>query len=300
MSTTKLLLTSIFLLASTFLMSQGKLTGQILEEKTNAPIPFATIYINGTTTGTISDSLGNFNLRTRQKQVELVVSHVSYNTKALQLNFTNNKNLCIHIQPKKLQINEVVITDKNKRAANLRIFRDLFLGSDIWGMSATIKNEEALKFHWEYRNQTVYYNSKGQIMIPYDLDRAKIDCTSIQKIPWRLTAEADEPLIIALPKTGYELHMNLIAFAFQRRTPDTEEQSGYLGYYYFKELPCSSKWKKKQITRNRNHAYYNSAQHFCRSLYNKRLKENGYKIFEKTEKNGKPFFQKANIDSLAH
>jgi len=53
-----------------------------------------------------------------------------------------------------------------------------------------------------------------------------------------------------------------------------------LAYYYFKPYKFKNKFEEHKFQKNRMNAFYNSREHFCRSLFSNRLKENGYVLIE--------------------
>src|SRR5215210_3233797 len=57
------------------------LTGRVLDATTHQPLPFATIAVKGTVTGTSADAGGFFSLKTKQAPpFTLIISSVGYRT----------------------------------------------------------------------------------------------------------------------------------------------------------------------------------------------------------------------------
>ena len=140
---------------------------------------------------------------------------------------------------------EVVITDKKVKRKDLSYFKNMFLGDDRWGRHATIRNENAIMI------ENTNYNG-----------------ASVFK------AWASEPLIIDLPLLGYELYVDLVHFTVEHIGGNT--LCDMLGYFYYKPYSIGTKSKLVGFEKNRRQAYYNSSQHFLRSVYENRLEENGY------------------------
>ena len=82
----KLLL--LFLIISTSSFSQTTITGNLIDKETNLPIEFATVYLNETSIGTISDSSGYFVLKNIPLPCKVVVSHINYETMTAEYQVT--------------------------------------------------------------------------------------------------------------------------------------------------------------------------------------------------------------------
>jgi TonB-dependent starch-binding outer membrane protein SusC len=79
----------ILLSVSVFAFSQTKLTGKVLDTE-NSPIIGASIYIEGTSLGTISNIDGEFHIETKLKEGKLVVSFIGCTTVKLAFNGSQN------------------------------------------------------------------------------------------------------------------------------------------------------------------------------------------------------------------
>jgi hypothetical protein len=118
-------------------------------------------------------------------------------------------------------------------------------------------------------------------------------------VPIDLKANSIKPLIINLPLLGYNLYVNLIGFILGYNSSLKADQSSNLGFYYFIPIIPETKRDSIRISKNRLKAYYNSSPHFCKSLFNKNLEENGYRVFEKitSEQNNKTRLKEIKLDS---
>ncbi len=223
---------------------QSTVSGIVRDSRSGDPMPFATVYVNGTTKGTITDNDGRFELNNVQFPSTIVFSFVGYKTQVLDL--TRN--------PGTLQIKlstndglpEVVITDYSNRQMYLDYFKTMFLGDDRWGRHAIIRNEDVIMFH--------NYGTVGNGTM--------------------FKAWAGEPIIIDLPLLGYELYVDLIDFTVQRT--GGKSVCDILGYFFYKPDSTLKKFQTAKVEKNRRAAYYNSNLHFLRSMYSNRLAENGY------------------------
>jgi hypothetical protein len=123
-----------FCLYGSLLFCQSLLSGTVVEAANQEPIPFATVYFDGTTIGQTTDEHGTFQLSAEQIELPalLVVSHVGYQTLSLSVDSVQQElKLALRIQEQ--MISTVVVQDRDRRQKNLEEFRQVFLGSDAWG-----------------------------------------------------------------------------------------------------------------------------------------------------------------------
>jgi len=223
---------------------QSTVSGVVIDIHSGEPMPFATVYVNGTTKGTITDNDGLFKLNGIKFPSTLVFSFVGYKTQVLELNHDPGI-LRIRLQTND-DLPEVVITDYSEREKYLEYFKSMFLGDDRWGRNATILNEDAIMF----------------------------DNSGTDEAGTLFKAWAGEPIIIDLPLLGYELYVDLANFSVQRIGGNAI--CDILGYFFYKPYSTENMRQNAKYEKNRAAAYYNSNLHFLRSLYQNRLAENGY------------------------
>jgi outer membrane cobalamin receptor len=104
----KHLLMVVFLLTSTAIFAQTKLSGKVVDES-NQPLPGASVVVNGTNSGASTDFDGNFNFETSASSGTILVSFVGYETKTLSFNGTKNFGT-IALAPSAEALDEIVIT----------------------------------------------------------------------------------------------------------------------------------------------------------------------------------------------
>jgi hypothetical protein len=236
-----------FLIIPSFaLFSQGyTVEGQVTDLESGLPVPMATVYVNGTTRGTISGPDGDFRLERVVLPCELILSHVSYELINVPLRDTAHlKKLDFKMEPRVIRLLEATIIRPQLRDEYLRSFRLLFLGQDYEKSGARILNDSVLMI-------TIRENEQFSV-------------------------EASGPIMVYLPETGYMLTTDLVRFSVDY----SEELKGYhcsiLGFYYFEPIETGSRKEQRLQARRRTEVYYNSSMHFCRSLYHNQLMENGY------------------------
>ncbi len=239
-----------------------QLSGLIYDSETGAPVQYGAVYINGTTIGTISDSLGHFVLGNTDWPDEIVVSHINYRLKLFEPD-TGSNYLEIPLERKYFEIGEVSAKEKSRRAANLAYFNKALLGEDYWGEHAEILNDSVLRFYVTYDSALTADGKEPPV--------SRADTFGVQ---------AFAPLIISLPKLGYILHYDLIAFEERKDTSLGIKIMHTRGRSYYVQQTDASRLQKIQWDRKMKEVYYHSRQHILRSLYDDKLAENGYRIYK--------------------
>ncbi len=275
----RVLLFAFLTLIPAFLLGQKTITGIVLDSLTQEPLPSATVYVNGTTLGTTTDSNGRFELKEVSFPATIVFSFVGYQPKALELD-RNPGRLTIGLTPN-IELPEIVVSGKKNRIdkVNLDYFKTMFLGDDKWGKRATIKNENVLMFDRSYQTS---YNTRqigkakfAKTYITNDVfEKHESYLDTVKVVTSVFTAWAYEPLIIDLPLLGYELYVDLVRFTVEQVNNVTS--CNMLGYFYYKPYEKLKKRQAKSIEDNRKRAYWGSSQHFLRSFAQDSLSENGY------------------------
>lgn len=282
----------ISLLLTSFPLTAQQVSGTVTDSLTGAPIPFATVYFDGTTIGETTNEEGRFTLTATSLRfpATLIASHLSYGNKSVQLRKARSS---VHfiLRPLTLTVAAVEVTDQNQRLKNLEEFRALFLGVDDWGRRATIKGEDALVFSRDYRRKKLS-NARSLFpdgKIPPTLKNARWaeDGRSIVFEKARnLMAVSNAPLEIDLPDLGYVLFVDLQRF----RTDYAEGITNRLGTYFWRPYEGNNPEKaRKKHLKNRELAYHNSNVHFLRALFQDRLEEEGYAIYEVIGNDARPF-----------
>jgi CarboxypepD_reg-like domain len=238
------------------------ITGKIIDDQTQNGVDFATVYVNGTTIGTLSNKEGLFSLQLRGIVLpcQIVISHVSYVSRSVRIYENSDTNITIRIIARVVEIPEVSVVEKGLRRENIWHFRRVFFGNDIWGKNAILENDSVLNFKTEY----------------FEGDSADIGLKGKLK---SFTVKSSAPLKINLPLLGYDLQLDLISFTEKFDSAQNGYLLSTLGTYYYKQMAASSKSRENKYRRNRLRAYYYSPQHFTRSLFDNKLHENGYLIY---------------------
>ena len=265
------------------LFCQSRISGTVTDKQSKQPVDYASVYLNGTTNGTLTDSLGKFHLDNVRFPCTLVISHLSYITQSMDIEDPLTSPLNISLKLKMNEISGVSVQDRNLRDQNMRTFKRQFLGTDIWGKYANIENEEAIQFSRDYiTRQSSVTDKKLDYAMRSDPElQWSADSTMVTySVPVNLKAESLQPLKIQLPLLGYTLYYDLVGFIYEFSNNFNGDLSAMIGYSYFLPVPYQSKRDSIRIQKNRQKCYYNSAQHFCKSLYENKLANNGYLLIE--------------------
>ena len=242
------LLTLLLALIALQAPAQGtRLQGAVYDRESGLPIPDVTVYLNGTTRGTTTDSEGVFYLAGIPVPCELILSHVSYELQSLYIEDTSGLvGLSFYLNMRIISLQEIKIVHDSTRLDYLGPFKLWFLGENYKKTGARILNDSVLYF------------------IPIEGDQFE--------------AYAKEPLEIDLPETGYQIKIDLVHFKLTVKEELGNYHCSILGYFYFHEIPVFSRRQQRDLARSRVEAYYNSRLHFYRSLYEDRLTENGFEL----------------------
>ncbi|TYP97892.1 carboxypeptidase-like protein [Tenacibaculum adriaticum] len=229
----------LFLFSFGKIIAQTNIKGKIISAKSEI-LEGASVFLNNTTFGTISDEKGEFQLKIKEGNYVLVVSYLGFKTQQIKINTSEkSKFLVIKLLPETNLLNEVVI-EKTKYDEdwkyNLSRFKQAFLGRSKLANDCIILNEKTLHFNYNFKTQA-------------------------------LTATTKEPLKIKHKSLGYLITYDLLDFTL------VQNKLFFSGYARYENLKKSikSKWKK-----NRLEAYNGSQMHFLRSLRNKSLKDDGF------------------------
>lgn len=242
------------------------LTGSVIDGETSQPIPYAHVFLSGTTLVTISDEAGNFYLKNIPAgNYQLAASFIGYEfyTKAIRVG-TAIQNITLKLNPQVHALENVLITSSEDKAwnKNLRAFKKVFLGSTQNSKACQIVNPWVLEF-----------DKKGANLI----------------------AKAAEPLEVLNKSLGYRILFHLKHFEA------SPEKYSIVGPTEFQEIEGSD--NKEVLEQNRKITFGGSTKHFLQSLQNDEFKNSGFRIFQSTTSNKNEerslYFEK-DIDVRVH
>ncbi|MCK8523787.1 carboxypeptidase-like regulatory domain-containing protein [Aquimarina sp. D1M17] len=246
-------ITLLLFLTHFFLYSQEQIQGIVYDKLTEKPLVGVTVYLDGTTNGTVTNTKGEFSLIINQMPSEkLIVSYLGYQTVVLDHQMILEKQYeKVFLGEQTEELGEVVLSkDTWSRRRKMRYFKKYFLGDLAIQEKCKIINEKDIKLQ---------YNPEENVLF----------------------ASASVPLKIRNKLLGYEISYTLFDFELQfTNDPENGKQrriSYVSGTSFFKEL---RKEPSKKHIENRASYYKGSGLHFMRALITKTLEENKFRIFD--------------------
>lgn len=228
------------------------ITGQVLDSKTKKPIPHAEIFVSGTTSGCITDSLGNFKLKAPYLPCTLVADHVSYESFVKPIKDIQQLN--IQLVPSMFSLHEVSVSGKNKRKKNLRFFYSHFIP----------ENRSKIKI----LNDSILVFERDKMSFKATTNKALIVENSF--LGYRIKVVLEEFEVIALDgPNGKQIPLNSF---------EGGEVMQLSGYYFYEPLEKEFPDQKAHFKENRRTTYYGSYRHFLKSIYDEEPEQQGYEI----------------------
>ena len=109
----------ILLIISNFVLfgqwDEYTLSGKIIDDK-NEPLPFATISIANTNKGTNANEKGEFELKLKEGNYQIIVQYLGYKRKEINIQLTQNQKIIITMHPEQITLSEVVVNAKEDPA----------------------------------------------------------------------------------------------------------------------------------------------------------------------------------------
>jgi hypothetical protein len=237
----------LFLFINVYLVAYNQvIKGTIYDKTTKSVVYSASVYINGTFLGTLSDQNGNFQLNiSKYPSMPLTISAIGYFSVILN-DYSAVKPLEIYLNPKMFELNEVVVNAKShtwERRENLTIFRNEFLGTTGNAVNCKIANEDDIRF----KNST-------------DKDT--------------LTAFASKPILVENRALGYKITYYLDKFEYAKES----KTFFFKGNIIFMEDSTTDDSKKQFFERKRKYAYLGSRMQFFRALWADDLNSAGFTV----------------------
>ena len=226
------------------------LTGIIKDAANDKPLAGVSVFLNGTSKGTVTRSDGSFALAIPPGRYQVIVSAIGYATYLTEVSSRSlppTLKITLHTAAEELASVTVEPYVKDGWKKYGKTFLQYFIGTTPNAADVTIRNKEVLRFHWYLKSN-------------------------------QLAVTAVEPLVIENKALGYNLEYRLERFVCDFASHIVS----YYGYPLFQDMPTTDDDKKKKWENNRQLAYMGSMMHFMRSLYNHRAHEEGFLVRYKT------------------
>jgi hypothetical protein len=227
--------------------------GTILDGHTKNPIMSASIYFNGTFVGTSSDQNGKFELDiSNNTSLPLTISSIGYNSVTLK-EYAGSERFVISLTPRVYELGEVIIENKKykkKRRANLKLFKNEFLGTTFNALDCKIINENDITFTYSSDKDTI-------------------------------KAFTSKPIIIHNRSLGYKVTYFLDKFEYYKKS----KAVFFYGNIIFNEDLSNDKSQKNLFERRRKQTYLGSRMHFFRALWSNDMLFSGFTVSSSTHNN---------------
>lgn len=227
-----------------FAFSQ-EIKGTVVDLVTGSPIHAATVYINNSTLGTLTDAQGNFVLKGNIVfPVDVVVSAVSYGTQSVRVSQAGT------IAPVKLDL----------EADELPAVKVLPPLNDGWERYGKDFMENFISYS-AFAGQCEILNKKDLV---FKVDGEK----------GILYVSAKHPLRIRNKALGYIIHFDLADYTQHYGTHEVY----FLGYTRFESIKPRNEKQRAVWELNRKTAFMGSLNHFIRSVAQKNTAEQGFQL----------------------
>ncbi len=229
------------------------ITGIILDNATGQPLPFANVFIDNTTIGTVTDAEGQYILKDISSgRITLAASFAGYITSSKTFDVKEAEPLKVDfsLTPQEKQLDEVELTSRRDRKweKQLERFEEVFIGSRYDPLV-----------------------NKTKILNPWaiDFDEGK---TSDGKRYF--SATMSQPLEIENMALGYKLIYHLEEFT------QTRNGALYQGPVQFIEMDTLFGDMSKKWMENRQKAYQSSLRHLFKSMIRNDLSAQHFEVFQ--------------------
>ncbi|MFT4605453.1 MAG: hypothetical protein ACI9W4_002192 [Rhodothermales bacterium] len=149
MDTQTLLLLSVLCLATPVIAAgQTLITGTVAEADTGVPLVAATLQIEGTLVGTVTNRDGRFSLPVARLPVDIVVRHIGYRSQTIHVSRAPTGPLSILLEPDAVVLDELVISGEDP---GIGIMRSVLRRKAAWRDSVSTAYSEVYTRFFLYR-----------------------------------------------------------------------------------------------------------------------------------------------------
>lgn len=227
-------------------IGKSQLKGKVVEKSGGKIIPGASLFINASSYGTISDNNGSFILKDfPDLPFDLTITAMGYTTESIHIKEKSKEDIIITLEPKITTLQEITITNSEKYGWKKygQKFLEAFIGYSPFAGNCEILNKEVIEFRYN-KSSTILY------------------------------AVAKSPIVIKNNALGYTITYWLEDFEFNHYANTVF----YKGYSQFEEIIPKNKKQKNKWVNNRLTAFEGSCMHFIKCLHNKNLVPQGFEL----------------------
>jgi CarboxypepD_reg-like domain len=226
--------------------AQLYIKGSVNDGNNHLPLKGASVYINNTTKGTVTDENGEFLLGPFEPGTyEVIASYVGYAPLLFKAELKNlDYRIRFRLEPKEKRLREILILTDETRRKYLELFKKNVLGFTDAAARCRIKNIEEVQF------------TEGDIKE-------------------EILAYSETELVIENPDLGYTIHFDLLDFYINKRNGSTY----FFGYTRYEEMGKDGETKKRYL-KKRKRVYEGSTMHFFRSLVKNELAKQGFEVLQ--------------------
>lgn len=107
----RICISAVFILLSHWAIAQNNIQGLITDAESNAPLEGATIYLEGTSKGTVTDENGAFQLMNlKQRTASLRISFLGFSSQTINVSLPQQEKLVVALEPIALTAEEFIVS----------------------------------------------------------------------------------------------------------------------------------------------------------------------------------------------
>ncbi len=227
---------------------ENKISGRITNAETGESLVNVNVFLANTTRGDATDKEGYYLIENIPPGAyELVFSMIGFELEIVSVQMFGTKSVERHkkLRPRILKGKEVEVVSSIPKdwKKNLQKFTTAFIGDSKNADQCRLINPEVLDFHVD--NKANYF-----------------------------IATTDSILIVENRALGYRIHTILDTFRL------SEDSLIYATYPRYEELTPEHEKQRKNWLENRNRTYHGSFRHFLAALFQDKLEQEGFYVFD--------------------
>lgn len=205
------------LLSSNVVVAQRttKIYGNVVDASTNQPLAFVNVFFSGSSVGTLTDTLGNFELETKRKFDSLTVSMIGYRTQSLAVNRGVTEEIDVLLSPNSYELDMVEVRPGENPA--FKILRKVIANKT----NNSPESLDAYKYEAYHRVQFDLNNftekiKKNLFLRPFDYMWENTDTTEdgVNYLPMLLTESSEDHYYRKKPRVKKEIVKGRRTFKF--------------------------------------------------------------------------------------